>query len=365
MIFVAFAGLPLSLRRALKHVALLNAELLRMRCYPLVFRPIFKDKVWGGRALETLGKKLPPGNIGESWELVDLDSTSASGGGGSAEHSVIENGALAGKPIREAIRQWGPELLGETNLSPAGAFPLLVKFLDAREHLSIQVHPSPDYAAANRDCHLKTECWYVLATSKVNGQEPVIFKGLKPGVTRADLEAAVNNETVPDVMQSYPAIVGECHNLPSGTIHALGAGVVVAEVQTPSDTTFRVYDWAKEYGRKGRELHIGQTLACTDFGAPPPVARLDADQNKARLVTTDYFRLDEWRLRAGETACLSGRPNRAHVVMMLRGAASLNTGASQSLEIEAGRTILIPASLTNSSSIVAAADSTLLVVDVT
>lgn len=337
----------------------------RTRCYPLFFRPIFKDKVWGGRALEALGKTLPPGNIGESWELVDLASTSASGGGGGAEHSVIENGEFAGKPISEAIRQWGPELLGETKLSPAGAFPLLVKFLDAREHLSIQVHPSPDYAAANRHCHLKTECWYVLATNKVNGQEPVIFKGLKPGVTRADLEAAVKDETVPDVMQSYPAIVGECHNLPSGTIHALGAGVVVAEVQTPSDTTFRVYDWAKEYGRKGRELHIGQTLACTDFGAPPPTARLGIGQSAARLVTTDFFRLDEWRLRAGETVRFSARPNLAHVVMMLRGTASLNTADAQPLRIEAGRTILLPASLTESSSISATTDATLLVVDVT
>ena len=224
--------------------------------------------------------------------------------------------------------------------------------------------PSPEYAAANRDCHLKTECWYVLATSKVNGQEPVIFKGLRPGVTRADLEAAVKNETVPEVMQAYPAIVGECHNLPSGTIHALGAGVVVAEVQTPSDTTFRVYDWAKEYGRKGRELHVGQTLACTDFGPPPPVARLGADQNKARLVTTDYFRLNEWRLRAGESAAFSGRPNLAHVVMMLRGSALLNTGDPQPLKLEAGRTVLLPASLVRSSSIAAATEATLLVVDV-
>jgi mannose-6-phosphate isomerase len=332
--------------------------------YPLLFRPIFKDKVWGGRALEALGKSLPPGNIGESWELVDLDSTSASGGGGGAEHSIIDNGPLAGKPVRDAIKQWGSDLLGGTKLTPAGAFPLLVKFLDAREHLSIQVHPSPAYAEAHKECHLKTECWYILHTAKVDGHEPVIFKGLKPGVTQAQLDEAVKNETVPEVMQSYPAIVGECHNLPSGTIHALGAGVVVAEVQTPSDTTFRVYDWAKEYGRKGRELHITQTLACTDLGPPPPLAKLKPGESAARLVTAEFFRVDEWRLHPGESRPLAGQPNRAHVAMILEGAGTLNTQGAAPLAIEAGRTLLIPASLLASATFTATTDLTLLVVDV-
>lgn len=336
-----------------------------MTPYPLLFRPIFKDKVWGGRALETLGKVLPPGNIGESWELVDLDSTSASGGGGGAEHSIIANGSLAGKPIRDAIRQWGGDLLGGTRLTPTGAFPLLVKFLDAREHLSIQVHPSPEFCKRDPSAHLKTECWYILAASKVNGQEPVIFKGLKPGVTRQQLEAAVKNETVPQVMQSYPAIVGECHNLPSGTIHALGAGVVVAEVQTPSDTTFRVYDWAKEYGRKGRELHVAQTLACTDLGPPPLLARLKPGEQAARLVTTEFFRVDEWRLTPNQSRDFAKLPHRATVLMLLRGGASFRSASNgfEPVELKAGTTALLPASLLRDSSLRASSDCTLLVVE--
>ncbi|MGH7243569.1 MAG: type I phosphomannose isomerase catalytic subunit [Phycisphaerales bacterium] len=333
--------------------------------YPLLFRPIFKDKVWGGRALEALGKKLPPGNIGESWELVDLDSTSASGGGGGAEHSIIENGPLAGKPIRDAIKLWSRDLLGATKLTPTGAFPLLVKFLDAREHLSIQVHPSPAFCKLDSSAHLKTECWYILATSNVNGHEPVIFKGLKPGVTREQLDAAVKNETVPEVMQSYPAIVGECHNLPSGTIHALGAGVVVAEVQTPSDTTFRVYDWAKEYGRKGRELHVAQTLACTDLGPPPLLAKLKPGEKSARLVTTEFFRVDEWRLGAAENRDFAKLANRATVLTMLRGIASLQSAknAHEPVTLNAGSTALLPASLLRDSSLRATSDCTLLVVE--
>lgn len=332
--------------------------------YPLLFRPIFKEKVWGGRALESLGKRLPPGNIGESWELADLDSTSASGGGGSAEHSVIDNGLLAGKPIREAVRQWGTALLGETRLTPTGAFPLLVKFLDAREHLSIQVHPSPEYARVHAGCHLKTECWYILRAQKSNGHDPVIFKGLKPGVTRKDLDDAVKAGSIPAVMRSFPAVVGECHNLPSGTIHALGAGVVVAEVQTPSDTTFRVYDWCKEYGRTGREMHVAQTLECTSFDPPPPSTTLASDESSARLVTTEFFRVDEWRLRPGESRPLASRPGRAHVAMILKGSGSLNVAGTPPLAIKAGRTVLIPASLLASASFVASAEMTILLADV-
>jgi mannose-6-phosphate isomerase len=344
-----------------------------MKPYTLLFAPIFKDKVWGGRALEALGKTLPAGNIGESWELVDLDSTSVSGGGGGAEHSRITNGPLAGQTIRDAVKQWGGDLLGATKASASGAFPLLVKFLDAREHLSIQVHPSPAFANANPGANLKTECWYILHTQKVagpNGQmhEPFIFKGLKPGVTRADLERAIREERVPEVMQAVPAIVGECHNLPSGTIHALGAGVVVAEVQTPSDTTFRVYDWAKEYGRKGRELHVAQSVECTDFGPAPALAKLAPGAKRGRLVTTEFFRVDEVRMKAGESIAIAdvnaaGAATRAHAFTVLAGNGAVRTAAGDQ-PFTRGQTGLVPATLVPSAMLVAATDVTTLVVDV-
>ncbi len=338
-----------------------------MNPYTLLFAPIFKDKVWGGRALEALGKTLPAGKIGESWELVDLDSTSVSGGGGGAEHSKITNGPLAGQTIRDAVKQWGPDLLGATKASPSGAFPLLVKFLDAREHLSIQVHPAPAYAKANPGANLKTECWYILHTQKVDGHDPVIFKGLKPGVTRADLERAIREERVPEVMQAVPAIVGECHNLPSGTIHALGAGVVVAEVQTPSDTTFRVYDWAKEYGRKGRELHVAQSVECTDFGPAPALAKLAPGAKRGRLVTTEFFRVDEVRLKAGESiaiadAAAAGAATRAHAFTVLSGSGTIRAGTDQ--PITRGQTGLVPAALVPGAMLVATSEMTALVVDV-
>jgi hypothetical protein len=128
-----------------------------------VFEPILLEKVWGGRRLERYGKKLPPGKlIGESWEVADLPATSESGAGGGPARSVIANGALAGRTLHDALELWGEGLLGPKPPWPGGAYPLLVKFLDARENLSVQVHPSPAYAAAHPGAHLKTECWYVL-----------------------------------------------------------------------------------------------------------------------------------------------------------------------------------------------------------
>lgn len=249
--------------------------------YPLLFEPLLFEKVWGGRRLERFGKPLPPGKkIGESWELADLAATSASGAGGGAARSKIINGPLAGRTIREAMEQAGDDILPPVARTPGGDFPLLIKFLDAGEHLSVQVHPSPEYAAAHPGAHLKTECWHILDAEPGS----VIYKGIKPGVRREQFEqlARSGDPKIVDMLVAVPAIPGQCHNLPSGTVHALGAGVLVAEVQTPSDTTFRLYDW----GRTGRELHIEPALACADFAPPPPAVRLDRE---GAQVSTEWF----------------------------------------------------------------------------
>ncbi|MEO0474599.1 MAG: type I phosphomannose isomerase catalytic subunit, partial [Planctomycetota bacterium] len=163
--------------------------------YPLLFEPIYKEKVWGGRSFEKLGRSLPgdeTNGIGESWEIADLATTSVSGGGGNAEYSCVANGPLEGKSIRELMRAYGEALLGPT-VKPAddGGFPLLIKFLDAKENLSVQVHPSHEYAAAHEDAYLKSEAWYIIDC------EPgaVIYKGLAPGTTPELLRAALEINT--------------------------------------------------------------------------------------------------------------------------------------------------------------------------
>ena len=242
----------------------------------------------------------PRTSIGESWEIADLEATSASGGGGGAARSVVAGGAMTGKTLHEVIEHWGTLLLGERLLASERlkqergmpAFPLLIKYLDAREHLSVQVHPSRDYADQHADAHLKTESWYIVEADEGS----VIFKGLREGVTELDLKTCIESGTVPSVLQAVPAVVGECHTLPSGTVHALGAGVLVAEIQTPSDTTFRLYDWTNEYDRPDRELHVEQALECADYGPPIRAGVLAPDTDRGVVAETEFYRLIEARL---------------------------------------------------------------------
>ncbi|MBX3362026.1 MAG: class I mannose-6-phosphate isomerase [Phycisphaeraceae bacterium] len=336
--------------------------------YPLVFEPIFKEKVWGGRRLEGLGKNIPPDTLtGESWELADLGATSASGGGGGAARSVIINGPLAGKTISHACAAWEDALFGACKPAPHNAFPLLVKYLDAREHLSVQVHPSPAYCRTHPEAHLKTECWYVLDAEPGS----VIFKGVRQGVTPAQFREALSQgegESVVSLLESVPAIPGECHNLPSGTVHALGAGVLVAEVQTPSDTTFRVYDWAKEYGRKGRELHVDASLACIQFEPARDATRIAEGDRIARHVATGYFDIDEVRIAPGtpfDLAIKDAQP-RPQVLMLLNGRGSIRSreGRFHGVPLAHGQTALIPASIAQDALLVAERDSTALRTDV-
>lgn len=313
---------------------------------PLPLEPILLPKVWGGRRLSDLGKPLPPDTmIGESWELADLASTSVSGGGGDAARSVVATGPMRGRTLHHALAEWGTDLLGDARPTADGSFPLLVKYLDAREHLSIQVHPSIDYARQHGESHLKTESWLVIDAEP--GAE--LFIGLKPGATRSDLEHALSDGTVPAIMRSRPAVPGECHTLPSGTVHALGAGVLVAEVQTPSDTTFRLYDWNREYNRPDRALHITPGLICADFDDPPPAVAPGGERRV--MADTPYYSIES--VRASCKAIDLAHDGSGPVVVMLprtMGAAiASRSGRFPEVELQRGRTCLVPACLASDS----------------
>lgn len=316
--------------------------------YPLLFEPIYKEKVWGGQTLASaLDRDLPGGEgtkIGESWELVDLRTTRASGGGGSAEHSRIANGPLAGQTLGDVIRHDHKPWLGELTLNEFDEFPLLLKFLDARENLSVQVHPSAAYAAEHDEAYLKSEAWYVVAA------EPgaKIYKGVREGVTPEQLRAAIEkntNEAVVPLLIDIEVKAGDCHYLPSGTCHALGAGILVAEVQTPSDTTFRVYDW----GRTGRELHVEQALACIDFG-PPDVARYESGTRVeglaaevTKLVECEYFRIDRVRATSPiEEELNTGATGGPVVWMGIEGRGRVTCDGSPDVEFGKGDTLYLP-----------------------
>ncbi len=311
--------------------------------YPLVFQPMLLEKVWGGRRLASLGKPIEDGKlVGESWEVADLGTTSESGAGGGARRSVIANGALAGKTIHAAMRQWGEGLLGHAKVAAGGGFPLLIKLVDARQHLSVQVHPTAAFSSAHSDAVMKTECWYVLgAETGERGEQPEIFKGFKPGVTMEDYREAIASGHVPELLNAVPAVVGEMHDLPSGTIHALGAGVMVAEVQTPSDTTFRVFDWIHRYNRPARELHVREALESTLFEEPPEATSVTGD---GELVSNAHYRVRQLSAHCEEKRV--AEPGVCSVVMVVQTmGASLASRSNAFAEIpmDAGKTVLVPA----------------------
>ncbi len=304
--------------------------------YPLLLEPILKAKVWGGQRLAAYGKTLPRGvAVGESWEVADLGATMPSGGGGDAARSVITNGPLAGHTLNDALGEWGAGLVGE-QWSEIDDFPLLVKLIDAREHLSVQVHPTALYAATHPDAHVKTESWFVIDAEP--GAE--LYLGLAADVGEADLAAAVSSGRVPDVLRAVPAIPGECHHLPSGTVHALGAGILVAEVQSPSDTTFRLYDWTDEYGRQPRELHVDAALDSFLMDPPPPPCRAPTGADMAELVATDRYVLR----CARDLPAVALQPETCTVVMTIDGETSVDHAGSL-IALTRGSTTIIPAGI--------------------
>ena len=309
---------------------------------PLALEPILVPKPWGGHRLEGLGKPLPDHlpagtTYGESWEVADLpdDALSASAEG----RTLVAGGPHRGKSLRQLIAESGRELLGSAPPTPAGDFPLLVKLLDTAEHLSIQVHPDEGYAARRRGWFAKTESWYVLDT------EPgaAIFKGLRAGVTIEDVRAAAGTPGLAGLLRRIPVKRGDFHHLPAGTLHALGAGVTVAEVQTPSDTTFRLYDWTEEYRRPERPLHVEDALGAlvAEHRPVPSIPPADGDGGRL-LVSTPHYWMREHRLAAGDRAAFVREPE-LRILMVAGGSVSVGNGNASPTGVPAGGTTVIPA----------------------
>ena len=228
--------------------------------YPLLFQPLFQERIWGGRSLEQLYRKaLPPRiPVGESWEISDRPEA----------QSIIQNGPLAGKSLQWLMQNHSRELLGEAR-PLAGRFPLLVKILDAREKLSLQVHP-PAAQAPALGGEPKTEMWFI--THAEPGAE--LYAGLRRGATRSEFEARLAQGSVEACFHRIPVRAGDAMFLPSGRVHAIGAGLVIFEIQQNSDTTYRVFDWNRRDSEgKSRALHVPESLACIDFSdfEPAPI----------------------------------------------------------------------------------------------
>lgn len=304
---------------------------------PVVFRPILKPKPWGGRKLaELFGKAVPPGErIGESWELSDLPGN----------ESVVRDGPHAGRTIRELVTEWGADLLGEAPLAD-GRFPLLIKFLDARENLSIQVHPKPALEPSSAPvAGVKHEAWYVVDAD----EEAAILLGASPGIGLDHVRRALGTAELVPLLRRWRVRKGDGFYLPSGVPHALCRGVVVAEVQTPSDVTYRMYDWDRtdESGRP-RPLHLAQALTNLRLDAapaelkPPRSHRGDPHVLVTRVVACESFVVSRVRLAAGVSQALPA--SEMSIWIVLSGSGSLLRGTDTPVRFVAGDTVLIPAS---------------------
>jgi len=286
---------------------------------PLTFQPIFMERIWGGRRLQSeFGKKLPPNSpIGESWEIVDRPEA----------QSVVANGPLKGKTLHELWIQDRQAIFG--TVPDFSRFPLLVKLLDAQEKLSLQVHP-PEEVAKTLGSEPKTEFWYVAAADA--GAE--LFVGLKESMTREEFKHALEKGTVADCVHKIRAKAGDAMFLPAGRFHAVGAGNLLVEIQQNSDTTYRVFDWnrAAEPG-KTRRLHIDEALQSIDFTDAAPGL---VEPKGEVLARHELFEIQKWNLdKPREVA----PPGQFAIVYCING--SLRCA---DVDLRSGEFFLVPAS---------------------
>jgi len=297
--------------------------------YPLTFHPLLKRYIWGGRRLGShLGKPIGQEDCAESWEIADHGE----------DQSVVAAGPLAGTTLHELVETAGEPLLGR-HLS-GERFPLLLKFLDASKTLSVQVHPDDEQAARLDPPDFgKTEAWIVLDA------EPgaKIYAGLKRGFDRAALAREIARGTCELCLQSLEPKPGQCYFIPAGTVHALGAGLLVAEIQQSSDTTYRLFDWNR-VGADGkpRPLHIDQALEVIDYHRPPvePVRPQPTNRPQVqRLVECNKFVLDRWQFDSRQKL---GGDEQFHIMAVLSGEVRIVFGR-EDITLGTGGTTLLPA----------------------
>jgi mannose-6-phosphate isomerase len=307
----------------------------QMPLYPLRFDPIFTTNLWGGRRLpgflnRTVAHAEP---VGEAWVVSDVDGSP----------SRVADGPLAGVTLRELMTADPARIVGSAK-APQGRFPLLLKFLDARQELSVQVHPNDEQAARLGPAKFgKTEAWVVLEADPETSR---LYAGFVEGTTAADFRAALAAGTTPRTLHSFKPAPGDCVFLEAGTVHAIGADLLLFEVQQTSDITYRLYDWDRVDAKTGRprQLHIDEGLTCADFrrGRCPPVGPTVGVRDGVRcegLVACDYFTLE--RLTA-HVPFRVGAENRCRAVVCVKGSGELESRGAR-FPFRSGDVFLLPA----------------------
>lgn len=306
--------------------------------YPFRTEPYMRVKVWGGRKLpEVFGKSMPADAddetpIGEAWEVADLDEG----------ESHVATGPLEGEPLSRLVDLWGEDLIGTD--APSDDFPLLVKLLDAADDLSVQVHPSEeDVATIFPEADSKDECWIILDVDEGGS----ILHGVRDGVDAEEFRRAVDEGRAAELLRRVDVDPGQIVRVVPGTIHAICSGVSLLEIQQPSDTTYRVYD----YNRPGldgepRELHLDEAMQVANFGGQPPTS-LEGEPVEYDgamvdvLVDVPSYRIE--RVRPNDAFDWRVDPRSAQVVFALRGGVEIRSGEGHSLQLESGESAVLPA----------------------
>jgi mannose-6-phosphate isomerase len=303
--------------------------------YPLRFKPILRRLIWGGQRLGSILHK-PIDNekdYAESWELSDYHD----------QVSVVEEGSLAGATLRDLVHARAGDLLGPA-LGPRDQFPLLVKFIDAHQDLSVQVHPDDEKGRRLANDNGKTETWVIIDSEPGS----LIYAGLRPGVSREQFASAIESGRVEPLLHHFEPRPGDSVLIEAGTVHAIGAGVLLAEIQEMSDATFRIYDWGRTGpDGKPRQLHVSEALQSIDFDRGPvnpitPRVAASADGvTRELLARSQYFALE--RLTLAQPA-LVGDTERFTIVMGLKGTSTVEHGGNP-VRLDFGQTLLLPAVL--------------------
>jgi mannose-6-phosphate isomerase len=304
------------------------------KLYPLTFTSIYKYKLWGGRKLSThLGKDVPPGSpCGESWEISGLPS----------DASVVRHGALAGMPLPALVETYRGALVGQSVYERFGnRFPLLVKFIDAADDLSVQVHPGDALAAERHGSPGKTEMWYVIQADR----GATLVAGFNQPVSAAACRDRLAAGRVRDILNEEPAEAGDVFYLPAGRIHAIGKGVLVAEIQQASDVTYRIHDYdrADADGRR-RTLHVDDALAALDFSFYREYKSLYRKQlnTPVRVVSCEHFTTNV--LDYAEPVVRHYSFDSFVIHVCVHGAYRLDYGRGV-LDVKTGDCVLVPAAI--------------------
>ncbi len=289
---------------------------------PIVFQPIYKERVWGGRSLEEIyDRQLPDSKTpyGESWEMTDRG----------ADQSIVKGGAFDGKTLNDLWNVNREEVFGK-EMPDTDRFPLLIKILDAQKDLSVQVHPPADLAQ-ELGGEPKTEMWYI-ADVKDGGK---LYVGVKEGVTAESFKSAIERGAVEESIHVISPKKGDFIHIESGRLHAIGAGLLIYEIQQNSDTTYRVFDWNRlGLSGKPRELHVKESLQCIDFTDIEPLMGAD---NGSLLSSCPYFKVDRYEAKRGQKITQKNR-ERFAIITVVEGVLKSNEGA----HFKAGDFFLLP-----------------------